>query len=77
MRYSAFLVYIMEHCPPHLRGSMNGAGEMAAGFSFAAVSLLGGYMITSLGYSTLFFTGAMLTLAGTLLFWGYVAMGKR
>lgn len=77
MRYSAFLVYIMEHCPPHLRGSMNGAGEMAAGFSFAAISLLGGYMITSLGYSALFFTGAMLTLAGTLLFWAYVAMGKK
>lgn len=77
MRYSAFLVYIMERCPPHLRGSMNGAGEMAAGFSFAATSLLGGYLITSWGYSALFFTGAMLTLAGTVMFWGYVVKVKK
>jgi hypothetical protein len=30
---------LYEHCPPQLRGSMNGAGEMAAGLSFATVSL--------------------------------------
>lgn len=77
MRYSAFLVYIMEHCPPHLRGSMNGAGEMAAGLSFATVSLLGGYLIAGYGYSTLFVTGSLLTLAGALLFWWYANFGKR
>ena len=77
MRYSAFLVYIMEHCPPQLRGSMNGAGEMAAGLSFATVSLIGGYMIASYGYLALFVTGALLTLAGTLLFWGYVTLWKK
>lgn len=77
MRYSAFLVYIMEHCPPRLRGSMNGAGEMSAGLSFASVSLLGGYLITSYGYSTLFIVGAMLTLAGTVTFWWYAKFGKR
>ncbi len=76
-RYSAFLVYIMERCPPHLRGSMNGAGEMAAGLSFAMISLIGGYMIGVFGYSMLFVTGAAITLMGTLLLWGYVVWGNN
>jgi MFS family permease len=77
VRYSAFMVYIMEHSPPHLRGSMSGAGEMAAGFSFALIAWSGGYLITAFGYPTLFLCGAGLTLLGTVLFWGYMRWGER
>jgi MFS family permease len=71
IRYAAFLVYSMELVPPRWRGTLSGAGEMAAGFSFAGIALGGGYIITSLGYTSLFLIGAGLTIIGALLFWVY------
>lgn len=77
MRYPAFYVYLMERTPERLRSIMNGANEMAAGLSFAAISLAGGYIIVHYGYSAAFVTGAVITLLGTLLFWLYVQLGER
>ncbi len=45
MRYPAFYVFMMERTPERLRAIMNGVNEMAAGLSFAAISLAGGYII--------------------------------
>lgn len=77
MRYPAFYVYLMERTPERLRSIMNGANEMAAGLSFAAISLAGGYIIVHFGYSAAFVTGAAITLLGTLVFWGYAQFGER
>jgi MFS family permease len=72
MRYPAFYVYLMERTPDRLRAIMNGVNEMAAGLSFALMALAGGYIIVEYGYTAAFLVGAVLTLAGTLLFWVYV-----
>jgi MFS family permease len=77
LRYSAFMVYSMELAPPDWRSTMSGAGEMAAGFSFALMALSGGYIIATLGYHTLFLIGFALSLVGTLLFWAYARASRR
>jgi predicted MFS family arabinose efflux permease len=74
MRYPAFYVYMMERTPDRLRSIMNGANEMAAGLSFALVSLLGGFIIVTFGYSVTFLMGAAMTLAGTIIFGVYVRL---
>lgn len=72
IRFPTFYVFMMERTPPRLRAAMTGAGEMAAGLSFALISLTGGFIIVQYGYDATFLLGAVLTLAGTLLFGGYV-----
>lgn len=76
MRYPAFYVYLMERTPERLRAIMNGVNEMAAGLSFAAVSLVAGYVIVHFGYGAAFVMGATITLLGTALFAGYVWWGQ-
>ena len=49
IRYPTSYVFVMERTPPRLRAAMTGAGEMAAGFSFALISLAGGYIIVRSG----------------------------
>ena len=71
IRYPAFLVYSMELVPARFRGPVAGAGETAAGLSFSAMALLGGYMIATSGYQNLFLLSAGLTAVGALLFWLY------
>ncbi len=77
MRYPAFYVYLMERTPERLRSIMNGANEMAAGLSFAMISLVAGYVIVRLGYPAAFAMGAAITLLGTLIFGIYVRFGSR
>ncbi|MDE0043081.1 MAG: MFS transporter [Candidatus Poribacteria bacterium] len=69
IRYPTFMIYTMEVVSPEQRGVASGAGEMAAGGSFAFMALSGGYLITVLGYHSLFLTGAILTSIGTFIFW--------
>ena len=71
IRYPAFMVYTMGIISPRHRGTLAGAGEMAAGLSFAAMAFSGGYLITTSGYRNLFLLGAGLTLLGAVAFWGY------
>lgn len=77
IRYPTFYVFVMERTPPRLRAAMTGAGEMAAGLSFALISLTGGFIIVRYGYDATFLLGALITLAGTLLFAGYVWRLRR
>lgn len=72
IRFPTFYVFVMERTPPRLRAAMTGAGEMAAGFSFALIALVGGFLIVRYGYDATFLFGALITLAGTLLFAAYV-----
>jgi predicted MFS family arabinose efflux permease len=77
VRYSAFLVYSMELVSPEQRGAMSGAGEMAAGISFAMMAFGGGYLISQFGYPPLFLTGAGLSALGTLILWTYLRRPKQ
>jgi MFS family permease len=64
-------VYHQELVAPVWRGAISGATTMAAALSWAGMAYGGGYLIIALSYSSLFLTGAGLTIAGTLLFWAY------
>jgi MFS family permease len=77
MRYPAFYVYMMERTPERLRAIMNGANEMAAGLSFAAVSLVAGFVIVQVGYGAAFAMGAAITLLGTAVFAVYVRWTRK
>jgi AAHS family 4-hydroxybenzoate transporter-like MFS transporter len=77
MRYPAFYVFMMERTPERLRAIMNGANEMAAGLSFAAVSLVAGFVIVQVGYGAAFAMGAALTLLGTAVLGVYVYWGRK
>lgn len=69
IRFPAFLVYILELVPQYQQSVMAGAGEMAAGLSFAVMALGGGYVLAYLGFQDLFLIGACLSILGTLVFW--------
>jgi MFS family permease len=77
VRYPSYFVYMMAITPSQKRAVMAGAGEMAGGFSFALIALVGGYIIAGPGYTTLFLTAAAMTLAGTLLLWAFVLWHGR
>ena len=72
LRYTAFIVYIMILVPKRQQAVMVGAGETAAGFSFAFMALGGGYIVASTGFRELFLLGAILSGLGTLLFWWHL-----
>ena len=76
IRYPAFLLYVMDITPPRYRSAMSGAGETAAGLSFAVMALVGGYLIAQQGYQNLFLLGAVETTIGTLVLWGYLQMKR-
>jgi predicted MFS family arabinose efflux permease len=67
----AFTITSQELVSPAWRATMSGSTTMATGLSRAGMAFGGGYLITNFGFSTLFFVGAGLTLAGALLFWTY------
>ncbi|RLT39244.1 MAG: MFS transporter [Chloroflexi bacterium] len=77
MRYPATMNFSMRIVAPSQRGTLNGAGEMAAGVSFTALALGGGYVITSLGYESLFLLTGALNLAGALIFWYFFRNFRR
>jgi MFS family permease len=64
-------IYHQEIVSPGWRAAMSGATTTMAGLSWSATAFGGGYIITALGYRSLFLTGAGLTVAGALLFWAY------
>jgi MFS family permease len=67
----AYSLFCQEVVSSGWRAAMSGATFMAVGLSFAAMAFSGGYIITALGYRSLFLIGAGLTAVGALLFWAY------
>ena len=63
--------YFMELASPRWQATMSGAGNLAVGSSFSAMALGGGFIVTALGYRSLFLVAAAVTTAGALLFWAY------
>ena len=68
LRYLAFLVFTMGLVPAGRRALVSGAGEMAIGFGFAAISFAGGYLIAAYGYAAMFTVSLVATAIGTALF---------
>jgi MFS family permease len=67
----AFGIYHQEIVPIRWRTVMSGAATMAIGVSWSITTLVGGFVITNLGYQRFFFVAAALTASGGLLFWAY------
>lgn len=66
--FPALSVMQMELVSAEWRSLMSGAVSMTKQVMWMLLSLAGGYIISSLGYRTLFLAGMALTLAGTALF---------
>ena len=64
-------VYSQEIISPDWRTTMSTALTMGAGLSASIMAFGGGYIITSLGYPSVFLIGAGLSSVGALLFWSY------
>ncbi|MEM7032066.1 MAG: MFS transporter [Chloroflexota bacterium] len=71
MRFPAFLSYSMTLVPPRQRAIVSGAGEMAAGLSFGAMSLSGGFIVDAVGYREFFLFAFVLSFLGGAAFWAY------
>ena len=76
VRYTAFIVYILELVPGRYQALMAGAGEAAAGMSFAMMALGGGILLTAFAFRDLFLLGALLSFIGALSFLFYVLVAK-
>ena len=76
VRYTAFIVYILDLAPRSWQALMAGMGEAAAGLSFAMMALGGGIILTLFAFRDLFLLGALLSLIGTALFWLYIVVNK-
>jgi len=76
LRFTAFIVYIMLLVPKHQQAVMAGAGEMAAGSSFAIMALSGGYILAAFSFRDLFLMGAGLSGLGSLIFWWHIKTSK-
>lgn len=76
IRYTAFVVYILELVPKVQQSVMVGSGEMAAGFSFALMALGGGIILSLFTFRDLFLVGFGLTIVGTLVFWLHFRLSK-
>jgi predicted MFS family arabinose efflux permease len=63
----AFTVHHQEVVSPGSRAAMPGKTNMAAGLGWAVMAMVGGYMITAVGYRSLFVVGAALVFTGALL----------
>ena len=76
VRYTAFIVYILDLVPRAQQALMAGAGEAAAGLSFAMMALGGGLLLITFTFRDLFLLGAFFSFFGTALFWVFVLSAK-
>jgi MFS family permease len=66
----AFQVYQMELVSSRWRSLAYGIVSMGMGFTFASISLIGGYVAAEWGYRSLFLLGVGMCLVGAVLMWG-------
>ena len=64
-------VYGLEAVAPEWRTMMSGAMNLAVGFGYSAIALVGGYVIVGWGYAALFVGGVAAAAASSVLFWAY------
>jgi MFS family permease len=73
----ALITIQMESVTPSYRAPMSAGTTMAASLSSALVSLLGGFMITTLGYPSFFLVAAWITALSAIGFWLYLRIRPR
>ena len=76
VRFTAFIVYILDLVPKAQQAVMAGSGEMAAGLSFAMMALGGGLLLSLFAFRDLFLLGALFSFIGTVTFWLYIHVTK-
>jgi len=77
IRYTAFIVYILELVPKVQQSVMSGSGEMAGGLSFSMMALGGGIILSLFTFRDLFLVGSGLTLLGTIVFWLHLKLSTN
>jgi len=77
LRYTAFVVYVLELVPRAQQSLMAGSGEMAAGLSFALMALGGGLLLSLFAFRDLFLLSALLSFVGTVGFWLHMRSSSR
>jgi len=65
------MAYGLEAVAPEWRTMMSGAMNLAVGFGYSAIALVGGYVIVGWGYAALFVSGVAAAAASSVLFWAY------
>jgi len=66
-----FNLVSQELVAPEWRAAMSGVMSMSMGLSRSGTAIGGGFLMNDLGFPTLCLVGAVLTLVGAILFWGY------
>ena len=74
---TSMVVYGQELVSPRWRATMSGAVSTASGLGMASAAILGGYVITALGYRALFLAGSGATVIGTVLFGVSLVSARR
>ena len=69
-------IYQQEIVKPRWRTTMSGASSTMLGLSLGGLAFSGGYLISALGFRSLFLTSAILVACGALLFWAYTRMPR-
>ena len=72
IRRPAFTVFQQEMITKQWRTTMAGAAATSSGFGYAAIAFGGGYIIETIGYSSLFLGSGLLSLLGVLTFWFFL-----
>jgi MFS family permease len=73
----ALQAFQMERIDPQWRSIGYGALAMAMGSGFGTTSLVGGYVVASAGYRTLFALGILLTMVSAAILWGILHRQSR
>jgi len=74
---TALQVYQMELVDAEWRSMSYGTISMAMGLGFGSLSLVGGYIIATYGYRSLFLLGTGLSLFSAALMWGILKYQNR
>jgi predicted MFS family arabinose efflux permease len=65
-------IFSQEIVPPRWRTTTSAIVTVGIGLGWASTALAGGYLIPRVGFSGLFWIGALLAFVAALLLWGYI-----
>jgi predicted MFS family arabinose efflux permease len=65
-------IFSQEIVPPRWRTTTSAIATVGIGLGWASTALAGGYLIPRVGFSGLFWIGAILAFTAAVLLWGYI-----
>ena len=65
-------IFSQEIVLPHWRTTTSAIATIGIGFGWASTALAGGYLIPRVGFSGLFWIGALLAFVAAILLWGFI-----